>query len=98
MNKLPQKLTWDMAQNRWASMINPLLASPIANGLLLDSIALVPGTNVINHKLGRKLQGWIIVGLDNAAVIYDNQSTNQMPELTLVINCDTFVNVNLWVF
>lgn len=98
MTKLPQKLTWDMAQNKWASIINPLLASPIANGLLLQNQVLTTGTNVINHRLGRKLAGWIIVGIDGAAQIYDTQVTNQMPQLTLNLTSDADVTVSLWVF
>lgn len=98
MTKLPQKLTWEMAQNRWASMINPILASPIANGLLLDNVELINGITVVNHRLGRVLQGWIIVGINGAATVYDNQATNQMADLTLSLTSDADVIVSLWVF
>lgn len=85
-------------QTKWASIINPILAAPIVNGLLLNNVSLVSGDNTINHRLGRKLQGWIVVGKNANANIYDKQSTNTMPELTLVLNSSGTLTVNLWVF
>ena len=95
---LPQKLTWEMAQNKWASQINPILDNPLVKGQQLIQISLTSGSNVINHKLGRKLQGWIITGINGAATIYDTQATNQMPELTLNLTSNASVTINLWVF
>ena len=87
-----------LMQTKWASIINPILAAPIVNGLLLNNVSLVSGDNTINHRLGRKLQGWIVVGKNANANIYDKQSTNTMPELTLVLNSSGTLTVNLWVF
>ena len=71
-------------QTTWAQQLDPLIASPLTNGQLLTTIALGSGTTVVNHKLGRKLVGWMIVGINGAATVYDKQATNQMPQLTLV--------------
>lgn len=98
MVKLPKQIEWDEAQHKWASYIDPLLASPIANGLLLTNVALITGVTAVNHRLGRKIQGWIIVGINGIAEIYDNQATNQIPQLTLSLTSDTDVTVSLWVF
>lgn len=98
MTKLPQKLPLDQMQANWASAINPILASPIVNGLQLNNIPLITGTTVVNHRLGRKLQGWLLVGIDGAATIYDNQATNQMTDLTLSLTSDADVIVSLWVY
>lgn len=96
MNKLPQKLSVDQMQNQWAAIINPILASPIANGRMLINVELSNGVTVINHRLGQKLQGWLIAGIDGAAVIYDNQKTNQMTDLTLSLTSNAAVTVNIW--
>ena len=98
MATLPQQLDWNMAQNRWASILNPVISSPIVNGLLLTNVSLINGTTVINHKLGRKLQGWILVGINGAATIYDNQASNQMTDLTLSLTSDADVICSIWVF
>lgn len=95
---LPQGLPLSMMANTWASALDPVLNNPLVKGSLLNNISLINGTTVVNHKLGRKLQGWIVVGIDGAAAIYDNQASNQTPQLTLSLTSNAAVTVNLWVF
>ncbi len=85
-------------QTTWSAVLNPVLKNPLVDGVLLKNITLVVGSNQINHKLGRNLQGWLIVRLRGAAVVYDTQDSNQMPSKTLLLTSDTGVNVDLWVF
>lgn len=95
---LPQMLPWETAQTQWAQQLNPLISGLLSQGLLLQNQPLVTGVNAVNHKLGRKLVGWFVVGINGAAQIYDNQATNQTPQLTLSLTSDADVLVNLWVF
>lgn len=95
---LPRKLNWDIAQDRWAAQIDPVLALPQNSSLILKNVALTTGANTINHKLGRKLQGWSIIRIRSAATIYDTQDSNQSPDLTLTLNASANVNVDIEVF
>jgi hypothetical protein len=87
-----------LLQNVWTAILNPLLGTPQINTTLLKNIDLSVGTNQINHKLGRKLQGWYIVRQRADANIYDNQDNNQNPELTLTLISSNQVSVDLVVF
>lgn len=87
-----------LLQNSWASAINPLLKNPIVNGIALPNIELINGTNIINHRLGRKLQGWLITSIDAAATIYDAQKINQHPEQTLVLISNANCEVNIYAY
>lgn len=87
-----------MADNRWATILNPIVANPANNSIILKNIALTIGNNVINHKLGRNLQGWIIIRKRASADIYDQQDSNQMPALTLVLISDAPVTVDIEVY
>ena len=98
MPKLPQQLTIDALANRWASLIEPFLNRPTNQANLLKEVQLVNGTNVINHRLGRKLQGWYLTRIRGAAVIYDNQDANQKPEQSLILVSNADVSVDLAVF
>lgn len=98
MAKLPQRLTLQDTQVKWAAIIDPIVANPANNSLILQNIALVTGANVINHNLGQPLQGWSIVRQRAAASIYDTQDTNQMPQLTLNLMSSAPVTVDLRVF
>lgn len=81
-------------QNKWASELNPLLALPLNNLTTLD-VQLVNGTNVINHKLGQIPQGWIILDITGAAVIYRSAPFNK---LTLTLTSNAAVSVSIGVF
>jgi hypothetical protein len=95
---LAQKLPLDMMQTQWAQELNPIIANPMTNPLILKNISLVAGTNVINHRLGRNLQGWNSTRVRAAATIHDEQDTNQTPQLTLILVASAPVVVDLAVF
>lgn len=102
MPTLPQFQSNDkdfqLMQNAWASAINPIINNPTNQGIILPNVILASGDNTINHLLGRNLQGWVVIRKSAAADIYDKQSTNQMPNLTLVLNASAPVTVSLEVF
>lgn len=98
MAKLPQQLTLDQTQNQWAAILDPIASNPIAKGLILKNISLSAGANVINHRLGRKLQGWYPTRVRAAATFFDTQDTNQTPQLTLNLTASAPVVIDLAVF
>lgn len=88
-----------LLQTNWASALNPVIDNPITKGIQLKNVTLVTGANVINHLLGRKLQGWIVVrSHGSAATIYDTQDNNQIPNLTLQLNSSAGVLVDIYVY
>lgn len=87
-----------LLQTNWASQINPLLGNPVANGIILKNVALINGTTVVNHLLGRRLQGWVVTRQRAAASIYDLQDQNQMQNLTLVLSSSASVVVDIYVY
>lgn len=95
---LAQKLPLELMQTSWAQALNPVIACPLIQGRLIQNQVLVNGTTIVNHKLGRKLVGWIVVGINSSASIFDNQASNQTPELTLSLTSNAMATVNLWVF
>lgn len=87
-----------LMQTSWAADLNPLISNQLTNGNLLTNQALASGANVINHKLGRPLKGWIITRCRAAATFYDTQDASLTPQLTLNLNSSAAVTVDLWVF
>lgn len=87
-----------LLQTDWIAKINPFLASASNNSSILQNVLLVSGKNTINHKLGRKLQGWQITRQRAPASVYDNQDSNQMQDLTLVLISSASVVVDLEIF
>lgn len=86
-------------QTLWAAQLDPVIKQPFTQGLLIKSVALASGANVVNHKLGRKLQGWVVTRYRGAAAsIFDTQDVNPTPALTLTLNSSAAVTVDLYVF
>lgn len=87
-----------LLQTTWSAQLDPALQNPLMQGKLLKSVSLTSGDNIVNHLLGRKLQGWFIVRQRAAGTVYDKQDSNQIPNLTLLLNASTALVVDLFVF
>lgn len=86
-------------QTQWSKDLNPVLANALVNGRLVRNQMLGTGNNVVNHGLGRNLQGWFVTRLRGSfSQIYDTQDSNTMPSLTLNLNASAPVSVDLWVY
>ncbi len=90
--------TFMLLQTKWASILNPLLGLPLNSSNLIQGQVLAIGTNQVNHKLGRKLKGWIVTRKTAGASLYDAQNSNQTPSTTLALVSDAIVTVDLIVF
>ena len=82
-------------QTRWKSLLDPILENPINSISIIDNVALVIGNNVINHRLGRKQQGWLILDIDAASTIYRSADFN---DKTLTLNASAAATIKLGVF
>ena len=86
-----------LLQTAWKSNLDPVLSNPLLNGVLQKNITLASGTNVINHLLGRPIQGYLITGMHNAfSEIYDTQSNT--PALTLNLHSSVATSIDLYCF
>lgn len=92
---LPQGLNLQMMANRWATFLDPLLKNPISNGIILKDVPLILGATVIDHRLGRVPQGWILIDINAAATIYRSAAFN---DLTLTLTSNAAVTASLYVF
>ena len=93
-SRLPQKLPIDMMQTKWAAILNPLLLNPYLQGNIIQA-NLINGTVVINHLLGRMMQGWTQVDIDGPAVYYRSAPFNFQ---TLTLTSNAAANISLYVF
>lgn len=98
MGQLSNKLPLNLLLTQWSAQLNPLLASPLAGASLLSNISLTEGVNTIEHKLGRPLQGYVVVLNSSNATFYDNQNTNPATDKTLILNASVATTVSLLVF
>ena len=85
-------------QSNILTYLNVLQQNPILSGVILQNQLLTVGTNTINHKLDRRLQGWFLVRKRSSADIYDKQDNNPTPNSTLILESSAIVSVDIFVF
>lgn len=85
----------NMLETTWKSQLDPILSNPVTQGNILTGITLAVGTNVINHKLSRMQQGWIITDTTAASVIFRNAPLNAT---TLSLHASAITTISLLVF
>lgn len=85
-----------LLQTSWSSELNPLLGNEITNGIILPPQSLISGTNVINHRLGRPIVGYLVIRKDADVSIYD--SNTSQPNLTFNLISSGPTVVSLYVF
>lgn len=86
-------------QTAWAKALNPVVDAPLLQGILLQGLELASGANVIDHRLGRAPQGYIVTRMrGTAATLIDTQESNPRPALTLQITASAATTVDLYVF
>jgi len=88
-------LVLSLMQNRWGSILNPVIACPMAKVQILADIPLITGANTINHKLGRKPQGWFLTDRDGSASVFRSAA---FTDLTLQLTASAPVTVSIGVF
>lgn len=88
-------LPLSLLQTQWKSQLDPVLANPTASLSILSNVNLINGVNVINHLLGQKQQGWILVDQQGAASIYRSAPFNN---LTLTLTSNAAVTISIGVF
>ena len=87
-------------QDEVTSTVNDIIDSQIIDSVLLKSVSLALGDNIVNHKLGRELVGWFITRQRKTTTtyIYDTQDTNTIKDKTLNLNASQACVVDIYVF
>lgn len=85
-----------LLQNRWKTILDPIVNNSILKGLELSNISLVAATPLdIPTTLGRKQQGWFVTDINSNATVWRTQPFNA-EILTLEASANT--TVSIWVF
>lgn len=89
----------NQVQDRISDVFDDISSAEIINGVLLKSVSLVTGQeNLVQHKLGRKFRGYLVIAKSDNSVIWDNNSTVNMPSKYVDLRCSANVVVDLWIF
>lgn len=100
--KIPLVVTTDKDlhtfQTQLAKSLQPVLSNPINLGTQLTNVSLINGVTVVNHMLGRPLQGWFLTRVRAQCQVWDSQDTNASPAQTLILNSSAAAVVDMWCY
>lgn len=86
-------------QENVQDVLTPVINSQVIDGVLLKNVVLDSTlNNIVEHRLGRAPEGWILVRKRAQSTIWDLQDSNVTPSRTLILKCSANVTVDLWVF
>lgn len=74
-----------------------ILSKQIVDGIFIKDVIL-NGIKLVNHGLGRKPIGYLVVSKDANENVWDHQAENKTPLLNLSLESSGPVKVSLWVF
>lgn len=84
-----------LLQTTWSALIDPIIGRAQNKANIISNVSLNNGVTVVNHLLGRKMQGWYLADIQGAATIYRSQPLNDQ---TLTLTSSAAVTVNIGVF
>ena len=85
-------------QTHIKTVLNPLLELPISDGVMIENLDIGTGDTVVNHKLGRNCEGFLVVRLKSNATIYESSTVNATPENTIILKASGAATANIYFF
>lgn len=87
-----------LSQLRDNIILNGRIVNEIRDGINTDLIQLSTTPKSIDHKLDRKIQGYIIVYQDASAIIYQPTVVNEDLTKNFTLTASASVKAKIWVF
>lgn len=82
-------------QDNVAQALVPVLSNPLLNGRLIEGVFLsTSAATPVEHKLGRRALGYIVVAKNASATVYNGDINDNYIQIITDVNC----TVSLWVF
>ena len=79
------------------SFLQQFFELPVLSGVTIQNVPLVAGMdNLINHKLGKAIQGWMVIRKNAAADVYEQPVALPSKQINLHTSADC--TVSLYIF
>jgi|TARA_R100001443_G_scaffold33383_3_gene47301 hypothetical protein len=88
----------DQLQSNIRTAISPLLSLPFADGVHKTDVALGTSDTLVDHGLGRKFVGYIITKQNADTSVFESSTTNNFPDVQMILKAGATVTVDLFFF
>ena len=95
----PMAREFNIGQDHIEEVITPVLNAVIIDGVIVEDVVLNSSTFTdIEHKLGRKPRGYIVIRKSAAQTVFEEAGDYENRKLFLKLKASGAVTVNLWIF
>lgn len=79
-------------------VLDQIIRKGILDGILIEDVSLVSGSNIVDHTLDRAPKGFIIVSRNANQQVWNGTSTKVIPKRNINLVTSGAVTVSLWFF
>jgi hypothetical protein len=85
-------------QTHIKTTINPLLELPISDGVLLKDLSIATSDTLIDHRLGRQYEGFIVTRLKTNSVVFESPTTNSEQDRIIILKASATATADIYFF
>lgn len=85
-------------QSHLKTVLNPLLELPISDGVLIKDLTINTADTLIEHKLGRRPEGFLITRLKSNSVIYESATANNEATRLIILIASATATADIYFF
>jgi len=75
-----------------------IIRRKILDGVLIENVSLVSGTNIVSHTLGRPINGFLVVRRNANEEVWNSTTDRINESLAVALDASGTVTVSLWFF
>lgn len=90
--------SFNMLQTNIQTVLDQIVLDPFVDGTTLADIVVSVGSNTINHTLGRKPLGYVLISKDQNGDVWSGQAANKSADKTLILNSNQNMTISLRIF
>lgn len=84
-------------QSNVEKAFNLIQIFPLMDGNFIEATIGV-GDTVVDHKLGRPFQGWVVVNKDANSDIWQSATVNNSKDISVILKATVEVNAKIYIF
>ena len=85
-------------QSHIKTTLNPLLELPISDGVLIKDLSIATSDTLVEHKLGRDYEGFIITRLKTNSVSFESDTANDFKDRKIILKASATATADIYFY
>lgn len=88
----------DTVQANVSQVVNQMNKIGLTDTTIINGVSVSTSDTVVNHNLGRKHNGWWVVGKNAACDVFESSSNNPSPTTSIILRATSSATISLIFF